>query len=83
MININPNKIITEGKFDQDMFEDPVMVMVDLDLDRFQEATDDLIYGGKNDEMSLVDIIARDDPTFIELDEAETKIEVPYISTSY
>lgn len=73
---IDPNTIVTEGRLDIDMFEDPSLVFVDLAIDEAKDAEEDLILGGKNDDLSLVDIVARDDPQFIALDRDETKIPV-------
>lgn len=73
---IDPNTIITEGRLDADMFEDPALVFVDLALDEAKDAEDDLLLGGKNDDMSLVDIVAQNDPEFIKMDRDEVKVQV-------
>lgn len=80
-LNINPELIQTEGKFDQDLLEDAALVLVDMEIDALDEAEEDLILGGKNDDMSLVDIIAGDDPDFIILDKETPKIEVDDLPT--
>lgn len=76
LLNIDPNTIVTEGKLDPDMFEDPAMVFVDLFNEEVADAEEDLILGGKFDEMSLVDIVAADEPEFETLDKEETRIPV-------
>lgn len=76
LLNIDPNTIVTEGKLDPDMFEDPAMVFVDLFNEEVADAEEDLILGGKFDEMSLVDIVAADEPEFEALDKEETRIPV-------
>ena len=65
---IDPNTIVTEGRLDADMFEDPSLVFVDLVLDEEKDAEEDLLLGGMNDDMSLVDIVAQNDPDFIQMD---------------
>jgi len=77
MINIDPNIIITEGKFDEDLHEDPAMVFVDDYNEALQEAEDDLMLGDADD-MAMVDIVAGDDADFDELD----KDELEYLHTT-
>lgn len=75
---IDPNKIITEGKFDEDLHEDPVMVMVDAENESLQEAEEELFLGDADD-MALVDIVCGEDDT--DLDAAE-KDELEYLHTT-
>lgn len=70
---IDPNTIVTEGRLDADMFEDPALVFVDLTLDKDKDAEEDLLLGGKNDDMSFVDIVAQNDPDFIKMDRDEVR----------
>ena len=67
---IDPNKIVTEGKFDEDLHEDPVMIFVDDYNESLQEAEDDLFMGDADD-MAMVDIVAGDDVDFNQLDRDE------------
>jgi hypothetical protein len=62
---IDPNKIITEGKFDEDLHEDPVMVMVDAENESLQEAEEELFLGDADD-MALVDIVCGEDDVSID-----------------
>lgn len=71
---IDPNKIITEGKYDEDLHEDPVMVMVDDYIDSLQEAEEELFLG-HTDDMSLVDIVAGNDSDFSQLDKEEEELK--------
>ena len=73
---IDPNTIVTEGRLDPDMFEDPSLVFVDLAIDEAKDAEEDLLFGGKNDDMSLVDIVAQNDSDFVQLDRDEVKVPV-------
>ena len=52
--NIDANKILTEGKVNFDLFEDPALVFVDLANSTLAEATDDLMFGT---DMELVDLV--------------------------
>ena len=67
---IDPNSILTEGKLDDDLFEDPAMVLVDLENGLIHEAEMDLLLGHVSD-MELVDIVSRDEPEFTKLDDEE------------
>lgn len=69
---IDPNKIVTEGKFDEDFHEDPVMIMVDLFNEELQQSEDELMLGPA-DEMVLVDIVAGSDSDFDELDNIDNR----------
>lgn len=51
---INPESIVTEGKLDMDMFDDPTMILVDLYNSVLQEAEEDLFYGNED---TLLDIV--------------------------
>lgn len=66
----DPNKIITEGKFDENMFEDPALVFIDLVNEEYEDADADLMLGEAS-EMNLMDIVLRDDPLSIKLDREE------------
>lgn len=77
MIDIDPNIIITEGKFDEDFHEDPALIMVDAYNEALQEAEDSLFMGDA-DEMAMVDIVAGDDSDFDDLD----KDELEYLHTT-
>lgn len=71
---IDPNSILTEGKLDDDLFEDPAMVLVDIYNGVIQEAEMDLLLGHVSD-MELIDTVSRDDPDFIKLDEEEVRLD--------
>ena len=71
---IDANKIVTEGKYDDDLHEDPVMIMVDDYIDSLQEAEDDLFMGNSSD-MVLVDIVAGNDTDFSQLDKEEEELK--------
>lgn len=74
IVNIDPDNIITEGKLDYDLFGDPVMVYIDLHNDMLLEAEEDLFLG-KAADVALIDIVLREDPEFIKLDEEEPTFE--------
>ena len=70
---IDPDKIITEGKYDPDLYEDPAMVYVDIINEEHKEAEDDLMLGDSSD-ASLIDIVMRDEPVTDDLDEEHAKV---------
>lgn len=74
IVNIDPDSIITEGKLDYDLFGDPVMVYIDLHNDLLSEAEEDLFLD-KAADVAMIDIVLREDPEFIKLDEEEPKFE--------
>ena len=74
---IDPNKIVTEGKYDPDLHEDPVMVMVDIYNEELQESEEELMLGDA-DEMAMVDIVAGDD---FDIDDVD-KDELEYLHTT-
>ena len=51
---INPESIVTEGKLDTDMLDDPTMILVDLYNSALLEAEEDLFYGNED---TLLDIV--------------------------
>lgn len=61
--NIDPDKIVTEGKLDLDLLEDPAMALVDLAIEKDVDAEEDIMKGHMA-HVHMVDIIARDDPEF-------------------
>jgi len=61
--SIDPDKIVTEGKLDLDLLEDPVMALVDLAIEKDVDAEEDLMKGHMA-HAAMVDIIARNDPEF-------------------
>lgn len=71
---IDPNLILTEGKIDDDLFEDPAMVLVDLENEIIHETEMDLLLGHVSD-MELVDIVSRDEPEFVNLDSEEINFD--------
>ena len=71
---LDPNKIITEGKLDIDLYEDPVMVLVDLYNEVIHETETDLLLGDVSD-IAHIDLIEREDPEFMSLDEEELKYD--------
>lgn len=71
---LDPNKIITEGRLDIDLYEDPVMVLVDLYNEVIHETETDLLLGDVSD-IAIIDLIEREDPEFLSLDEEELKYD--------
>ena len=74
--NINTN-ILREGKFDQDLFEEPAMVFVDLYNAELNEASEDLLLGGDSD-MNLIDIVMMGDKAMAQLDEDQPRYDIDY-----
>lgn len=76
MIDIDSDKIITEGKFDENLFEDPALVLVDLVNEEYAETDEDIMLG-ESAEVNLIDIVLRDDPEMIKsIEETLTYMQV-------
>lgn len=61
---MDADKIITDGKLDENMFEDPALVYVDLINEQYAETDEDIMLGEASD-LHLVDIVLRDDPDIL------------------
>lgn len=57
---MNADKIVTDGKLDENMFENPALVYIDLINEQCAEIDEDIMLGEASD-LHLVDIILRDD----------------------
>lgn len=57
---MDADKIVTDGKLDENMFEDPALVYVDLINEQYAEIDEDIMLGEASD-IHLVDIVLRDD----------------------
>ena len=63
---MDADKIITDGKLDENMFEDPALVYVDLINEQYAETDEDIMLGEASD-LHLVDIVLRDDPEVLKV----------------
>lgn len=66
-MNIDVDKLV-EGKFDEDMLNNPGMTLVDMVINEEEDAEKD-IFLGENSDMRFVDIIEAADPEVLELEQ--------------
>lgn len=65
--NIDIDKLV-EGKFDEDILDNPGMTLVDMVINEEKDAEKD-IFLGENSDMRFVDIIEAADPEVLELEQ--------------
>lgn len=48
---------MNSGRFDESLMENPLMKFVDMDIHELNETDMDILYSGRRDDMTIVDIL--------------------------